>query len=244
MSRTVLGLFLATALSGQTFLELEGRYWSSTVDSRIRVERQGFGTEIDGSKDLGFDRSGFPEGRATLGLGRHRFSFDFTPIDISGDRVVSRTLFFNGRSYTIGTRILSELEVKHLQLGWSYLFHLSNRIKLGPLVEGHGFLLSGSLRAPEVNLASQEDLSVGIPTVGASLEISPHARVDIYGQATGMSVGDYGHFIGSEVGARFRPLRFFYVTGGYKTLNLRVVDSNDFARLYLRGPFVGGGFRW
>jgi hypothetical protein len=244
MRRTILGLFAATALSAQTSFEVEGRYWSSAIDSQIRIERQGFGTEIDGSKDLGFDRSAFPEGRATLGLGHHRISFGFTPIDLSGDRVVSRALVFNGRTYTTGTRVQSDLEVKHLQVGWSYLFGLFKRIRFGPVLEAHGFLLSGSLRAPELNLSSKEEFSVGIPTAGASLKISPHERVDFYGQATGMSAPDYVRFVHSEVGVRIRPIRSLYVVAGHKTFRLHVAKSNDFARLFLQGPFVGAGFHW
>lgn len=190
-------------------------------------------------------RAVFPEGRAALSLGNHRISFEFTPIEFSGDRVIFRTLTFSGRTYTFGTRVISDLEAKHLQLGWTYHFHLLNRrIRFGPMVEAHGFLLSGELRAPDLNVDSEEDLSIGLPTVGASLEISPQARFDIYGEASGMGAGDYGHFIRSEAGVRFRPIRFVQLSAGYKTFNLRVAESQDFTRLHLRGPFVGGGFRW
>ncbi|MCU1237688.1 MAG: putative exported protein [Candidatus Solibacter sp.] len=245
MFRTFLGLIAAGALSAQPHVELEGRYWFSQVNSKIRVEKQGLGTDIDVKNDLGFTDSDFPEGRAAVRWGHSRLSFDYTPIDFSGDRVVSRTLVFNGRTYSFGTQVISDLEAKHLQLGWTYQFHLlGGRVKLGPMVEAHGFLLSGSLRAPAVNVESKEDLSVGLPTVGPSLEISPHRRIDVYGEASGMSAGDYGHFIRSEAGVRFRPLRFVQFTAGYRTFNLRVANSPDFAHLHLRGPFVGGGFRW
>jgi len=245
MNRLILGLLAAGTLAAQTYVDLEGRYWFSDVNSRIRVERQGLGTDIDGKKDLGFSRSAFPAGRAAVGWGHSRLSFEFTPIDFSGDQAITRTLMFNGRIYTFGTRVVSDLGVKHMQLGWTYHFYLLNRrIKLGPMVEAHGFLLSGTLSAPDVNVSSKEDLSVGLPTVGPSLELSPHRFLDIYGEASGMWAGDYGQFIRSEAGVRFRPVRFLQLTAGYKTFNLRVAESDDFARFQLRGPFVGGGIRW
>ena len=59
-----------------------------------------------------------------------------------------------------------------------------------------------------------------------------------------MSACDYGHFIRSEAGVRIRPIRFLQLAAGYRTFNLRLADSSDFARLHLRGPFVGAGLRW
>src|SRR6266496_441626 len=161
MSRYILVVMSIGSLSAQATIELEGRYWFSNFNSKIRVERNGLGTDIDARNDLGFSDSNFPEGRIAVHLGHSRLSFDYTPIDFSGDQTVSRTLIFNGRTYTLGTRVVSGLEVRHLQLGWTYQFRLAGRrVKLGPLVEAHGFLLNGRLRAPAVNIDSNEDLSV------------------------------------------------------------------------------------
>jgi hypothetical protein len=245
MSRFLLGLLATTALSAQASFEIEGRYWFSQVNSRLRVEYQGLGTDIDGKNDLGFTDSGIPEARAAVRWGHNQVQFVYTPISFSGDRVVTRTLIFNGRTYTFGTRVVSGLEAKHLQIGFTHYFSLHHGlVKLGPMVEAHGFLLSGTLQAPAVNANSKEDLSVGIPAIGPSLEISPHRQVDIYGEASGMSAGDYGHFIRGEAGVRIRPVRFLQLTAGYQTFNLRLANSSDFARLHLRGPFVGAGLRW
>jgi hypothetical protein len=242
MSRWIFALLASGALSAQPSVELEGRYWFSNVNSRIRVESQGVGTDIDAKTDLGFTNTSFPEVHAALRWGYSRLSFQYTPIEFTGDRTVSRTLVFNGRTYTFGTRVVSDLQVKHLQLGWTYHFQfLDGRLKLGPTVEAQGFLISGALNAPAVNVASKEDLSVGLPTVGPSLEITPHRRLDLYGRATGMSAGSYGHFIGSEAGVRVRPFRFVQLSAGYRTFNLQVANSPDFAHLHLGGPFIGAG---
>lgn len=245
MVRFFLGLITAGALFAQPSVELEARYWFSQPNSRLRVERNGLGTDIDAKSDLGFTDSQFPGGRAAVHWGHSRLSFEYTPISFSGDRFVSRTIFFNGRTYNFGTRVVSDLEIKHLQLAWAYhLSLLGGRLKLGPSIEAHGFLLKGNLRAPDVNVNEAEELSVGLPTVGPSVEVAPFRMFAIYGVASGMSAGDYGHFIRSEAGVRFRPVRFLQFTAGYRTFNLKVADSPDFARLHFRGPFVGGGIRW
>src|SRR6185295_12898241 len=62
MSRFLLIFVWAGALYAQVSVEVEGRYWFSQINSRIRVERNGFGTDIDAGKDLGFTDSNFPRG--------------------------------------------------------------------------------------------------------------------------------------------------------------------------------------
>ena len=245
MTRFGILLLLGGVLSAQPSIELEGRYWFSNFASRIRVDSGGVGTEIDGRKDLGFSDSNFPSGRVAVYLGHNRISFEYTPIDFSGDQTVSRTVAFNGKTYNVGTRVISGLEVRHLDLAWTYRFRLADgRVKLGPMVEAQGFLMSGRLRAPAFNIDSREDLSVGIPTVGPALEISPRRMVDIYGEASGMSAGSYGRFIRSEAGVRIRPVTHVQFAAGYRTFNLQVANSPDFTHLHLGGPFIGAGFRW
>jgi hypothetical protein len=104
--------------------------------------------------------------------------------------------------------------------------------------------LSGHLRAPEFNIDARGDLDVGLPTVGPTLTISLHPKFEIYGEATGMWAGDYGDFVRSEAGVRVRPVSHMQFTAGYRTFNLSITNSLDFANLHLRGPFVGAGFRW
>jgi hypothetical protein len=112
------------------------------------------------------------------------------------------------------------------------------------MVGADGFLMHGMLAAPNFGITEQEDISVGFPTVGLALDIQPRRWIDIYGQAGGMYVGSYGYFIGSDAGVKVKVWRHLLLTTGYRTFNLHVENSPDFARLHVRGPFVGGGFTW
>jgi hypothetical protein len=233
-------------LHAQSSLEFAGRYWFTQMGSRIRVEQNGFGTDIDARKDLGMPDTNFPQGGLEWRHGRSLVRFEYTPIDYSGDRTVSRTIVFQGRPFTVGTRVVSELQVRHLQLSWSYQFvdvH-DGWFRIGPMVETDGFLMKGSLAAPDLGFGQTEDLNAGLPTVGLAMDIRPHRAIDVYGRVAGMQAGGYGYFVGSDSGIRVRAWRYVVVTAGYRTFNLHVEDSSDFAHLRLRGPYVGAGFRF
>jgi hypothetical protein len=174
--------------------------------------------------------------------------FDYTPIDYTGDRIVTRTIVFRGQPFTVGTRVVSELEVRHLQLSWAYQFvNVHDGVfRIGPMVEADGFLMRGSLAAPELGPPFQqtEELPAGLPTVGLSMEVRPHRSIRIYSQASGMQVGSYGYFVGSDSGVRVYGWKYAVLTAGYRTFNLHVENSPDFAHLRVRGPFIGAGFRF
>jgi hypothetical protein len=235
---------VAAPLFAQTSVDFAGRYWIPDMSGRMRVvEQGGFGTDIDMRGDLGFSDTNFAQGAVTLRHGRSQLTFRYTPIEYAGDQTVSRTIEFSGRLYMVGTRVVSDLEVKHLQLSWSYQFInvKDGALRLGPMVEANGFLMRGRLAAPEFNVVEEEELSAGLPTVGMAMNIQPHRAVNLYGEVAGLNVGDYGYFIGSEAGAKVRAWHVLF-TAGYRTFNLHVKDRPDFARLRLNGPFVGAGF--
>jgi hypothetical protein len=235
-------------LHAQSSFEFTGRYWFTRMGSRIRVEQNGFGTDIDARRDLGMPDKNFPQGGFLWRRGRSLLRFEYTPIDYAGDRTVTRTILFHGQPFTVGTRVVSELEVQHLQLSWAYQFvNVHDGVfRIGPMVEADGFLMRGSLGAPDLAapFRETENLSAGLPTAGLAMEIQPHPAIDIYGQAAGMQAGSYGYFVGSDSGVRVRAWKYAIVTAGYRTFNLHVENSPDFAHLRLRGPFVGAGFRF
>src|SRR4051794_6727299 len=115
MRTLILGL-VAGVLGAQQSVDFVGRYWVPNMTARIRVEAGGFGTDIDARNDLGLGDTNFPQGTFTWQKGRSLLTFSYTPMDWAADQDVNRTVVFRGRTYTIGTRVVSDLEVQHLHL--------------------------------------------------------------------------------------------------------------------------------
>lgn len=234
-------------LPAQRAVEFEGRYWMPAARSRVSIK--GAGTDIRFKEDLGLQDANFPEGRLSYyGRGRSHIHFSYTPIDYAGETTINRTLVFGGRQYTVGARVLSEFEIQHLQLGWAWQF-LNIRegaFKLGPVLAGQGFLFRGRLRAPDLQPAvdQEEELMGGLPTVGLAMDINPHRRVNLFADVSGIKLGKYGYFVTSDAGVKIMPARVGFFTVGYRNFNLDLKNEPDFARVILRGVFVGGGARF
>jgi len=240
-------LVSAGVLSGQRAVEFEGRYWMPAAKARTQFGSGG--TDINLKEDLGLKDANFPEGRLSYyGRGRSHIHFSYTPIEYAGDVTVSRTLVFSGRPYTASTRVLSEFEIQHLQLSWGYQFiNVHNgAFKLGTILAGNGFLFRGRLRAPNLVPAvdSEEELKIGLPTVGLALDINPHRKINLFGDVSGIKIGKYGYFVSSDAGVKIQPAKVGFFTVGYRNFNLHAKNEPDFARITLRGVFVGGGARF
>src|SRR5437870_4265473 len=229
--------------SAQVF-EIEGRYWITRTDAQVRVERFGLATDIDLKKDLGVGDEGFPEGRVTFSHGGNRFRFAFTPIHYTGDHDVNRTIIFNGRTYTFGTRVISSIDVNYLRFSWNYFFLRTSRLRIGPMLEGNGFLQDLSLKAPSLGIEQSENLSVGAPAIGVAVEYNPRGILHVQGEVAGISVGRYGYFVRSEAGVKLTPGRHVGITAGYRTFDLHADYQPDFVKLRIHGPFVGASLRF
>jgi hypothetical protein len=244
----LLAAFFVTLSPTQPTFDFEGRYWMPQMTARLRVEGAGFGTDIDAQRDLGMTNTNFPQGSFTFHSAGHQLlRFTYTPIEFTGDQSVTRSIVYRGTSYSFGTRIVSDLQVQHLQLAWAYQFSARDGlVKIGPMLEADGFLMSSRLQAPALTPAvdQRESLSAGLPAVGLALDLNPHPRVNIYGQVAGMKAGSYGYYVGSDAGVKLRAWKGLFFTAGYRTFNLHVTSAPDFARLDMRGPFVGTGWRF
>jgi len=241
--RTLLLGLIATSAAAQQSADFVGRYWITQPGALIRVELAGFGTDIDARRDLGIGDTGLPQGDFTWRRDRSLVTFSFTPIDYAGDQNVTRTLVFRGRQYTVGTRVVSNLEIQHLELAWAFQFIRVHKgmVRLGPMVGADGFLMHGTLAAPQFSITEKEDLSVGLPVAGLALDVMPRKWLDVYGRAAGMDVGSYGYFVGSDAGVK-ATVKHVVFTAGYRTFNLHAEHSGDFARVRIRGVFLGAGF--
>jgi hypothetical protein len=230
-------------------VEFEGIYWITDLTAKAKVAKNNAGTDIDFEADLGLKDKNFPEGRFTWYIGpKSKVRLAYTPIGYSGDKNIERTIEFGGKTYTAGTRVITDLDVQYVRLGWAWQFvNISNgKIKFGTLLEAKGFWIDTSLETPEVvpPIKESEKFAIGLPTIGVALDINPHKVVNFSVEVSGMSAGKYGYFLDSEAGVKIIPVKNLSITGGYRMFDIKAKDEPDYAKLEISGPFVGATLRF
>ena len=225
-------------------LEVEGRYWFTDMEGKINVTENDLGTDIDFRKDLDIKDEGYPEVRLTWYTGKNsRIRAAYTQVEYEGDADLKRTIEFNGETCLVGTRVLSEADIRYLRIGWAWQFINIGKgfLKLGTLVEGIGFWVEGSLEAPNLSppIRESEEFWFGLPTVGMALNVRPHGMLDIFAEGSGMYAGSYGYVYDCEAGIKLIPIKILSLLGGYRILDFKAKHDPDYVKVKLHGPFVG-----
>jgi hypothetical protein len=230
-----------------TKVEFEGRYWITDLTSKAKITEAGTGTDIDFKTDLGIEDENFPEARFTWYIGsKNKLRLAYIQISYSGDKNVEKTIEFGGKTYTVGLRVTTDLDVKYLRLGWAWQFiNIDNgKVKFGTLLEAKGFWIDASLKATLPPIEESEDLAAGLPTIGVALDINPHKIVNVFAEISGISAGKYGYFFDTEAGVKIIPIKNLSVIGGYRIFDIKAKDDPDYAKVKISGPFVGATLRF
>jgi len=236
----VMAGLLGTTATANAVVDIDGRYWLSTLGSNVKISSASVvGTNIDFVDDLGFDKTkGFLEGRITLSFGKHRLRYGFVPLKWSGSKTLAQSVTFNGKTYTASTKVDSDLDLTYHRLGYEYDFidMLSNR--LGVIFEIKYFDVSAGLRAPALGLDESESLKAPVPTVGIAAQVGLPLLFNVGGEATGVAIGSKAYLFDGEVAVNFKPLPLVVISGGYRVFKLHLEDNNDEADFKLKGPFL------
>lgn len=230
-------------------VELDGRSWIAEVSAQAKIEGGSLaGTAFDFEKDLGIDDEPLADLRLSVFTGpSSRLRLAYTYAGFEGDTIIGRTIQFNGTDYPAMTRVVSELDVHYLRLGWIWQPPvIPGKLKVGPVLEAKGFVVEAALRARAATppLRETETLAIVVPSVGLAIDLSPHPVVGLFAEASGLPLGDRGHVVDAEAGVRITPIKILTIIGGYRFFEVRGEEDSSFAKLRLSGPFVGATVRF
>jgi len=228
--------------------EAEARYWFTDLESKASVTSSGVaGTDIDLKDDLGIGDENLPEARLIWHTGPNsKIRFAYTQVGYSGSKDIEQTITFEGKTYTVGTNVESDLDIQYLRLGWAWQFInlAQDKIKLGTLVDVKALMLETSLDAPSLGFSESADFTGALPTVGLILDVNPVEKVNLFAEVSGLVAGDYGYFIDAETGIKVTPLKNFSVSAGYRIFDMKFENDPDYAELTISGPFISGSIKF
>ncbi len=255
----MLFFFGSCAFAQDAVVEFEGRYWVPDLAAKAKVEKSGLGTDINLKSDLGVKDENFPEARVIWNTGPNsKIRLFYTQAKFKGDQAITRTIEFDGKTYSVGAQVTSKIDLQYFGLGWVWEFiNISDeKFKIGTILEAKGVAGKTALDAPSLAISESEDFIAGLPTAGLVFEFNPfktsepYAKKEIwknfsfYGEIAGMSAGKYGYFGDAEAGIKFNPCKYSSITGGYRVVSLKAKDSPDYAKIELKGLFVSAAIRF
>ena len=122
-------------------------------------------------------------------------------LQLSGDNVIQRNIEFNGQTYPINSRVVSELNMESFRLGWIWEFiHNRNRtFQFGTVLELKAYSMDAKLAAPDLEPPDQlqvKELCSGGSHAGAEDGYRPASYAAYFcrgdGDKSGKIRGPYG----------------------------------------------------
>jgi hypothetical protein len=242
-------LFICPALSWAEFdlfnaedynFELEGRYWKPKLDSTIKIVDGDIGTDIKLVDDLGFEeKKDFGEARGQVKFfGKHKFNFSYLPLKWDGDTTLTRTIEFDGQTYTAGTRTQSKLEMKMFKGGYEYDLIAGKYGFLGFTID---VLLADTfvqLKAPALALDEKYDATVPIPLIGINTRWTIVKWVSLTAKVSGLPMGGLGYILDADGSLDINPVKYVGISVGYRFLRMDLEYDDNKADFRLDGPFA------
>ena len=236
--------FLSCAVSAQAFeVGARGYYWWPDFSADLRVDNDSTkGTTIDAEDDLGMDDESYPSVEVFGGVGNHHISVMYTKADYSGDKDISRNIVFNGRNYTIGTNVKSDLEFTMIDVEYQY-----DVVDLENVLAGFSIGIIGKIKYLEGEASlkgggfdESESFEAPIPMLGLGVHVGILADI-LEARAKIAGIGYSGNkFYEGQADISLTPFPFLDIYAGYKIMKLDVDDISDvYADIEFKGPYVG-----
>jgi hypothetical protein len=225
-------------------------YWRPAANIALSSDALGVpGTHIDLRNELGLRDEAFAELQLTWHPKlRHRFRFQYIPIQFDSTAAVPRDLVFNGVTYRTGTLVSSSLAWTTYRVGYEYDFMVKPRSRLGLVAEVKHTRVRAELRSSDADEVSRQ--SMPVPALGINGRFYPARRLSLDAEMTFFGVPDRadGHFGGRiadlDLSAVWNFTRSLGVQGGFRDLDIHHLGEWNTAEFSLKGGYVAAVFRY
>ena len=248
-------LFLCPAISWAEFdlfdaedysVELEGRYWKPRMSGTVTMVDNGIGSDINPVDDLGMDETkGFGEVRLQVKfLEKNKFNFSYLPLKWTADKTLSKTIYFNGRTYPAGALVDSRLEATTFKGGFEYDFLVGKHGFLGVTADVLFSKLSMGMNARSLGISETAEETLILPLLGVNSRLVIVKWVSLTAKVSGLPLGEHGYFLDGEASLDINPIKYFGISFGYRYLKAHLSYRDDKSDLTLDGPFAAVKIRF
>lgn len=231
-------------------VEVSGGFWNPSPQIAISSESLGIaGTEIDFVSDLGIEQRQFTDLKVVLRpTTKAKFRLGYTPIQYTGDTILTRDLVFNAQRYRVSLPVASELSWKQWRVGFEYDFVYRDKGFAGFIVDVKFTDVNVELSSPFVGTEFAH-AQAPIPAIGVIGRYYFHPNVAVTFELTALKVpridDEYeATFIDWDLNGTFNFNRYVGAQVGFRNLNVNYLFEQDTGDMTLRGLYFGGVARF
>lgn len=232
-------------LAERYIIEAQGGFWNPGPTMSITSESLGIiGSTIDFKSDLGLKQTRFKAFRATLHPARkHKFRFEYIPIDYKQNATLRRDIVFNGQRYNVGVPVISELDWKAYRFSYEYDFISMAKGFGGFVLDLKQTDVKATLRSPILDEFTK--LQAPVPSIGGIARVYVTPAVSITGELSGIRIPkneqyDFnGHYADLDIYGTVNINRNVGAQFGYRSFDVDAVIKDDSGSFTLKGIYFG-----
>jgi hypothetical protein len=241
--------------TGETYhVEAAMEFWNPLPDILISSESLGIpGSDVDFVKTLGVAQTKFRQFKVVLRPAtKHKFRFEYTPINYDAQRVVQTSFVFNGQRYDIGIPVSTELKWNAYRFGYEWDFVYKSRGFAGVLVDLKYTDLTATLAAPTVGVEQFTSARAPIPALGFIGRGYIVPNISITGEFSAfklpekaLNTDDYsGKYYDFDLYGTINFNNHLGAQLGYRSIDVFYKVKKDTGTMTLKGPYFGGVVRF
>jgi hypothetical protein len=240
--------FVFSSLSGLAFAQstLEVVFWMPEVQAKAKSSTDvlpGTTIDFDSDLDLEFDDDVMMY-RLSLG-GQQRVNIQYYVLEMSGKQIIQEDFDFGGETYTVGTKVDSEIKLDVYRVTWESDWLSSENFRFGTIVGTN--IIEAQVSVKNDLVGSEDfDKTFPVPLLGVHGYVGATTGFGAYGEVAGLYLG-YGEFEGGyiewEAGITWSSSGgAFFIKAGYREMIFELSDEDNELDLELKGYIFGAGF--
>ena len=235
-------------------VEVSLAFWNPSPDIVISSEQFDIiGSNVDFVQTLGITDTRFRQLKAVLRPAtKHKFRFEYTPIEYNADKVITASFTFNGQLFQIGIPVTTNLKWNASRFGYEWDFIYRNRGFVGLLLDVKYTDVSATLSSQAVGAEQFTHAQAPIPAIGVIGRGYVVPNISITGEFSAfrlperaLNSEDYsGRFYDFDLYGTVNFSDHFGVELGYRSWDVFYKVKKDTGTLHLTGPYFGGVVRF
>lgn len=225
-------------------LALSGGVYEQKLSGKVQVDTD-FGDAFVDVDILNLDKDTNGWGEVDLQLfQKHHLRLSFVPIKFDGDTVLSQTIEFGGDTFEISDRVSSTLKMNTYELSYRYDIYLGKWLTLSPLIQVSAIDGEVEVRDQTLGLGAKESQWVPVPALGVRAEFYPLARIGVFAEGKGFTIGNPATMWDVQGGVTVHLLRWLALRGSYRVIDYDVDYQGYKVDARIKGPFAGATIRF
>jgi hypothetical protein len=236
--------------------EAAGTFWNPTPDIVISSEGLGIlGDNVDFVNTLGIEKTRFKQLKLALRPAtKHKFRFEYTPIEYTASKTIATTFVFNGQRFNIGLPVTTEMQWKAYRFGYEWDFLYKDRGFAGVLLDVKYTDVSATLSATALGTTGSEftHAEAPIPAIGFIGRGYVMPNISITGEFSFFKLPDKA-IASDDYSGKYYDFDLYGTVNfndhvgaqvGYRSFDVFYKVKQDHGTLNLKGPYFGGVVRF